>query len=148
MKNKILLICAIAFLALPASLWAVDINGNWIVQKPRVAGILGVIETAFSFKMDGTKLTGTVTHLQGETAISEGKINGSKISFVVMLNYEGFEMKMVYKGTVALNEIIFTREVQGVRVLPQEFIAKREFQRNQDVPLRPIPVIGESAPYR
>jgi hypothetical protein len=55
MKNKILLIGAIVFVALPMSVWAADIVGNWIVREPSPEPA----ETVFSFKVDGSKLTGT-----------------------------------------------------------------------------------------
>jgi hypothetical protein len=79
-------------------------------------------------------LLGTVSNPQGETAISQGKINGDEISFVIR-NLGGNETKLVYKGKIAGDEIKFTREVQGGGQR-QEFIAKREFQRNGDVPLK------------
>lgn len=138
MKNKIVSIGAVVLLALLASVWAADIRGKWFVQ---MLGRQGKTETTFNFRVDGTKLTGTVTDPQGETAISDGKINGDEISFVVIRSFGGKEMKLVYKGKVALNEIKFTREVQSGMGQPQEFVAKREFQRNGDVPLLKSPAI-------
>jgi hypothetical protein len=70
MKKKILLIGAIVFVALPTSVWATDIVGNWIVREPSPE----LAETVFSFKVDGSKLTGTVSNPEGETAISEGSV--------------------------------------------------------------------------
>jgi hypothetical protein len=100
-------------------------------------------ETVFSFKVDGAKLTGIVSDPQGETAISEGKIDGDEISFVVMRSFGGNEVKLAYKGKVDLNEIKFTCEVQGAKGQRQEFVAKREFQRNNGfLPVRsrvPLP---------
>ena len=153
MKNKILSIGPVVLLALSTSAWAADIFGNWIAQvlayeqADASAGsypwLLG--ETVFSFKVDGTKLTGIVTDPQGETAISEGKIDGDEISFVVIHSFSGIERKLVYRGKVALNEIQFKREVQGGTGQPQEFIAKREFPRHGDVPARSI-VVPSQAP--
>jgi hypothetical protein len=82
-------------------------------------------------------LTGTVANSQGETAISEGKINGDDISFVVIRSVDGNEMKFVYKGRVSEDEIKFMCEIHGGmrEGQSQEFIAKREFQRNGDVPI-------------
>jgi hypothetical protein len=149
MKNKILLIGAVVLQALLASVWAADITGKWIARMP---GRQGTIETVFSFRVDGTKLTGTVTNLLGETAISEGKINGDEISFIVVRSFGGNEIKQVYKGKVAEDEIKFRLEMQGGQRgpggapqgaagpgggmgQPPEFIAKREFVRNGDIPL-------------
>jgi hypothetical protein len=83
-----------------------------------------------SFDVDGAKLTGTVSDPQGKTAISEGRIDGDEIAFVVMHNFGGNQVKLLYRGKVDLNEIKFTREVQGAKEQRQDFIAKREFQRN------------------
>lgn len=49
----------------------------------------------------------------GETEISEGKINGDEISFVVVRTMMNNEIKILYKGKVAGDEIKFTREFQG-----------------------------------
>ena len=78
-----------------------------------------------------------MANAQGETAIREGKINGDEISFVVIRSVLGNEMKLVYTGKVALNEIKFMRAVDGGMGEPQEFIAKREFPRDGDIPVRP-----------
>lgn len=147
MKNKILSIGAVVLMALPTSVWAADIIGKWITQAP---GGQWTVETVFSFKVNGTKLTGTVSNPQGETAISEGKIEGDEISFIVIRRFGGNTMKLIYKGKVGLNEIKFTREVEGGIGQSEEFIAKREFPRNGDVPVRTIgvPVDLPSPPIR
>ena len=132
MKTRILSIVAIALVAMLASAWAADVAGKWVAQIPGRQGT--PTETTFNFKVDGDKLTGTMSNPQGETAISEGKINGNEISFVVIRNIGGNEMKLAYKGKVAGDEIKFTCELQGGGQ-PQEFIAKREFQRNGDIPV-------------
>ena len=110
MKNKILLIGAVVFLAMAASAWAADVTGKWVAQIP---GRDGMSENTFNFKVEGTKLSGTVTTQQGETAISDGKVNGDEISFAVVRSMGGNEMKILWKGKVAGDEIKFTREFQG-----------------------------------
>ena len=80
MKNKILLIGAVVLLIPPISLWAVGLSGNWIAQMPNDQG---TVETVFSFKEEGKRLTGKVTDPEGETAIIDGKVNGDEISFIV-----------------------------------------------------------------
>ncbi len=78
MKTQILS-AAFVLLVLISPVYAADILGRWIARVPDTralgpletfAGMLG--ETVFDFKVDGTKLTGTVTYPQGEAAISEG----------------------------------------------------------------------------
>ncbi len=110
MKNKILLIGAVVFLAMMASAWAADVTGKWVAQVP---GRQGTSENTFNFKVEGTNLSGTVTTQQGETAISEGRVSGDEISFVVVRKMGENEMKILWKGKVAGDEIKFTREFQG-----------------------------------
>jgi hypothetical protein len=153
MKSKILLIGVFLLLAPLTSAWAADLLGNWIVKgsslmladKDGFRQALG--ETVFSFKVNGTELTGKVSDPQGETAIREGKINGDEISFVVIRSDGGNEKKLAYKGQVSLNEIRFTLEVQDLKGQPLEFIAKREFPRHGDIPLQ-IAVPVEHPPVR
>lgn len=130
MKSKIFLIWACAFPILPALAWAADVSGVWIRKMAQM-------ETVFRFKQEGTKLTGTVADSHGETVISEGKMKGDEISFVVIRRSGANGIKVIYKGVVALNEIKFKREIHALDgVTSDEFVAEREFRRNNGfVPL-------------
>jgi hypothetical protein len=139
MRNKISSIGAVVLVSVLTA-WAADIPGRWIAKTP---GQQGIVETVFDFKVNGTKLTGTVSGPLGEAAISEGEIKGDNISFVVVVNSSGKEVKQEYSGKVSLNEISFTREVLGQR---EEFIAKREFQRHNDY--LPLPRVAPVPPPR
>jgi hypothetical protein len=110
MRAKILLIGAVAMLALLASAWAADVTGKWVAQTPGRDG--GTSENTFNLKVDGTTLTGTMTTPRGEDAITEGKVNGDEISFVVVRKFGENEMKINWKGKVSGDEITFTREFQ------------------------------------
>jgi opacity protein-like surface antigen len=110
MRNKILLVGAVVVLALVASAFAADVTGKWVAQ---VQGRQGMTENTFNFKVEGATLTGTLTTAQGETAISEGKVSGDEISFIIVRKFQENEMKILYKGKVAGDEITFTREFQG-----------------------------------
>ncbi|HSW49509.1 MAG TPA: hypothetical protein VLH09_05005, partial [Bryobacteraceae bacterium] len=60
--------------------------------------------------------------------ISEGKVSGDDISFVVVRKFQDMEMKSLYKGKVAGNEIKFTMTMQGGMGgdrPPTEFTAKK-----------------------
>ncbi len=111
MKTRILLIGAAALMILLVSAWAADVSGKWVAEVQ--GGPMGPSETTFNFIVDGTTLTGTVTTARGESAISEGKINGDEISFVVVRKMSDREMKMQWKGKVSGDEIKFTREFPG-----------------------------------
>ena len=157
MKTKTVwmkLILVLLILSSPAS--AADIQGRWIVRMVDFDAVrmlnthkrdsyesfiafeqmLG--ETVFDFEVDQATLTGTVTISGKEAVIRGGKIDGNGIAFAVNHNLGGQEIKTIYRGIVGLDEIRFTREVQGDS--GQEFIAKREFQRHNDIPLRRLPV--------
>ena len=110
MKTKTLLIATVVVLALVVSAWAADVTGKWVAQ---IEGRQGTTETTFNFKVDGTTLTGTMASQRGEDEISEGKVEGDEISFVVVRSFGENEIKLLYKGKVAGDEITFTREFQG-----------------------------------
>jgi hypothetical protein len=101
---------------------AADVTGKWTAQVPGRGG--QTRETTFNFKADGAALTGTMSGMQGDVPISDGKIAGDDISFVVKLSFGGNEVKMNYKGKVSGNEIKFTRTREGADQ-SQEFVAKR-----------------------
>jgi len=55
---------------------AADIGGKWIAQIPGRDG--QTREVVYQFRVDGDKLTGTMTGPQGaDIAISDGRIDGS-----------------------------------------------------------------------
>jgi hypothetical protein len=107
----------LAILALSLAAFAVDVSGKWTAQVPGRQG--QTRETTFTFKADGDKLTGTMTGMQGEQPISDGKISGSTITFV----RESQRGKQTFTGTIAGDEIKFKRAMEQGE--PQEFVAKR-----------------------
>lgn len=123
MKYRIVFLSACFVLAASAMVWAADVSGKWIAQVPGREG--QTRETTFNFKVEGDKLTGTVSGRQGDNPISDGKISGDDISFTVTANFGGNEVKLIYKGKVAGEEIKFTRTREGGNQPGQEFTAKR-----------------------
>ena len=123
MKMRIVLSVAAVMILCAAFAWAADVTGKWTAQVPGRGG--ETRETTFNFKVDGEKLTGTMSGMQGEIPISDGKVKGDEISFVVTMSFGGNEMKFNYKGKVSGDEIKFTREREGSNRPPQEFTAKR-----------------------
>ena len=119
----------IAFLALGLALVgatlavAADVSGKWTAQVPGRGGQMN--ESTFTFKVDGDKLTGTVSGRQGEIPISDGKVSGDDISFTTTVSRGGNEFKVNYKGKVSGDEIRFTRVREGGQGQPAEFTAKR-----------------------
>ncbi|MDR1726831.1 MAG: hypothetical protein LBT74_02695 [Acidobacteriota bacterium] len=94
---------AALFLLAGCFAFGADIDGAWTSEMPGMDGNPMVIN--YTFKADGATLTGTTGPEGMETAISEGKIDGDKISFVVAVDFGGQEMKMTYTGVVSGDEI-------------------------------------------
>jgi len=102
---------------------AADVSGKWVAQMPGRNG--QTREATFTLKADGETLTGTVSGPRGDTEISEGKINGDEISFSQVMEFNGNQTKIRYKGVVSGDQIKFTRMREGGQGNGQEFTAKR-----------------------
>jgi hypothetical protein len=115
MLKTILVAClAIAMLTVTAA--AAEVSGKWSGQVP---GRGDATAATFTFKVDGDKLTGTMTGPQGEVALQEGKVSGDQISFAMT----GGNAKILFHGTVAGDEIKMTRTREGGQA--REFTLKR-----------------------
>jgi hypothetical protein len=71
----------------------------------------------------GSKLTGTYTSSNGNGIIAEGNINGSDLSWVENLKFQGRDLRIEYSAKLSENEIKITRKIAGAE--PEEFVAKR-----------------------
>jgi hypothetical protein len=104
--KKLICICAFVVMTLSAAtVFAADVTGTWTAtaQSPN-----GDFTLTFTFKQDGTNLTGTVQGPQGDPiAISNGKVDGDKFTFDVSFNgmtihhdcsWSGDEIKMSTKS--------------------------------------------------
>ncbi|HSB18136.1 MAG TPA: hypothetical protein VLE22_27030, partial [Bryobacteraceae bacterium] len=61
---------------------AADVTGKWTGQVPGRDGQMR--EVTYTFKVDGETLTGSMTGFRGQDLpISDGKISGDTLSFVV-----------------------------------------------------------------
>jgi hypothetical protein len=109
--------------------FAADITGKWIAKVPGRGGNMQTY--TFVFKADGAKLTGTLrAGAGGNVALTDGKIDGDNISFVVVRTLgKSNEIKDTYKGTVSGSEIKFTTGSHGFNQSsdppPVEFTAKK-----------------------
>lgn len=117
MIRTILMAILLAAVALAA-----DVTGKWIASVPGRDG--NTREVPYDFKVDGSKLTGTVGGMQGRTMeIMDGKVSGDELSFRTEAEFNGNKVTMKYKGKVMGDEIKFTQEREGGQ--PREFVAKR-----------------------
>jgi enterochelin esterase-like enzyme len=124
MKTPIIFL---TFAALPLSLLAADVTGTW---KSEFDSQIGVQKYTFTFKQNGTNLTGKasseINDQKRESELKEGKVDGDTISFVEMLNFQDNDIRITYTGKLSTNgnEIKFTREVGDFA--KEEIVAKRE----------------------
>ncbi len=122
MRSRVIFLGIALLVVFATMVYAADVTGKWTAQVPGRGG--QTREQVFNFKVSGDTLTGTVSGRQGDTPISDGKIKGDEISFVVKMSFGGNEMKMDYKGKVSGDEIKFTVNREGAE-RAQEYTAKR-----------------------
>lgn len=103
MKRRMFVLGSFLALMLLPSAGAADLNGKW---KGDLKGPDGNdLEINFDFKVDGEKLTGTVTNTYGEEQITDGVVKGDDISFVILAG--GGQFKITYKGKLDGEDIKF-----------------------------------------
>ncbi len=120
----VLLTALLGIFALAAA--AADVTGKWTAEVPGRGG--NTATNTFVFKVDGAKLTGTVDGGRGGAVeIADGKVDGDNVSFSMVRNFGGQDVKISYKGKVSGSEIKFTRTIEGMDQAPPptEFTAKK-----------------------
>jgi hypothetical protein len=107
---------SVLLLVAAATAFAADVSGKWTGDMPARQA---TAPATFVFKVDGNKLTGTMTGPQGEATLQEGTVSGNEISF----STQGGQAKILFKGTVSGDEIKMTRTREGGQ--GREFTLKR-----------------------
>ena len=120
MKTMLRMVCSLGLLL--ALAMAADVSGKWTGDMPGRGG--DATPTTFTFKVDGEKLTGSMTGPQGDIPLQEGKVAGNQISFSTTLDFGGNTIKILYKGTLSGDQMKMTREREGAGQ-PREFTIKR-----------------------
>ena len=114
----------LAFALVPLAVLAAgtsDLSGTWTSS---IDTQIGKQDYTYTFVVKGAQLTGRAKSANGDTEITEGKVDGSKVSFVENLDYQGMPLRVVYTGTVVSPDSIdFTRDVGGLAM--EKFTAKR-----------------------
>jgi hypothetical protein len=120
MKIVVSLVASLALMLVAAPARAADVDGKWSgsLDTP-----MGAVQVGFTFKADGTTLTGTSTGPDGgDIAIKNGKIEGDKVSFLVSIDFGGMALDLNYTGVVKPDQIAFTLDVMG---MPFSFEVKK-----------------------
>lgn len=117
MKFKALLL---GLLLVSAPAFAAPVDGDWSgsLDTPN-----GPVMVAYTFKADGTTLTGTTTGPDGaKVAIKDGKIDGNNISFTVDFDMQGTAMSFKYTGVISADGIALATDFQD---MPMKFTVKK-----------------------
>src|SRR5260370_13020466 len=116
MQPRRILTRGLILVVLSGAALAADVTGNW-------SGTMSMGDNHFtltySFKQEGEKLTGSVTHPQGDALpLTEGKVDGDKISFAVQTEMNGNTVKFVISGAIKGEEITITTKAEGGHDFP------------------------------
>src|SRR5262245_34416162 len=121
---------------LVSSVYAADLTGRWVATTTTPDGEKR--ETIFALKAEGDQLTGYVSSAQqGDANISEGKISGDEISFVVLREFFDQMRKIPYTGRVTADGLLINMPGFGGRP-GRETLAKR-ISTEAPKPLPPPP---------
>jgi enterochelin esterase-like enzyme len=91
---------------------AADVTGNW---KAELDTQIGVQKYTYTFKQDGDKVAGKAhSDIAGEpreVELKDVKVAGDEITFCETFSFQGNEIRIDYRGSIAGDEIKFTRKV-------------------------------------
>lgn len=108
-------------LAAAALSFANDINGKW---KGDVQTDNGPMTLTFDLKADGENLTGSVSSHMGEISIHEGKVKGEELTWVLLMERNGNQVRINNKAKLTGKEMKVTISVEG-RDVVMECVAKK-----------------------
>ncbi len=97
--TKQLILPALLLLGISGAALAADINGKWTAE---VQGRNGTVTQTLVLNASGNNLTGTFEGARGGAVdISEGTLDGNKVSFKVVREFNGNQFTQQYKGTLS-----------------------------------------------
>ena len=79
------------FLLLAGATFAAGVDGKWMGDINTPDG--QTISLTMNFKVDGDKVTGTITGPQGDIPITEGKMDGDTLEFTLSVDAAGLVFK-------------------------------------------------------
>ena len=103
----------------------IDPTGTWKSSYTNQDG--QVRESTIKLKVEGDKLTGTVSGRNNDSAIEEGKIKGDEVSFQVTREFNGNKIVIKYTGKVSGDTIKGKSESQrDGQPQTRDWVAKKE----------------------
>ncbi len=103
----------------------IDPTGTWKSSYTNQDG--QVRESTVKLKVEGEKLTGTVSGRNNDTAIEQGKITGDEISFQVTREFNGNKVVIKYSGKVSGDTIKGKSESQrDGQPQTRDWVAKKD----------------------
>lgn len=97
--TKKLILPAVLVLGISGAALAADINGKWTAE---VQGRNGTVTQTLVLNASGNNLTGSLEGARGGVVdISDGTIDGNKVSFKVVREFNGNQFTQQYKGTLS-----------------------------------------------
>lgn len=120
MRRLVFVAAVLMVVALP--LRAADVSGRWTATFNTE---IGEQSYTYEFVVKGTVLTGTAKgNLVGESKITDGKVDGDKISFVENASFMEMPIRIEYTGQMtSADEIKMTRKVLDIAT--ESLVAKR-----------------------
>ena len=133
--KRLLCVCAALVMALGTAFTAhaADVTGAWSAEMSMGDG--NNMQLQFTFKQDGSTVTGTILGPQGDAMpISDGKVDGDKLSFKVSFN----GMTISHEGTISADgdQIKMSTKSESGDMPPMEMTLKR---------VKPAPVTQPAA---
>ena len=124
MKNRLVMFCALLALTSMVT-FAAAIDGKWTVETQ---GRNGPQTQTLTLKADGSKLTGSLDGGRGPSDITEGKIDGTNVTFnIVRAGRDGAAQTTTYTGTLMGDDLTLTpvRAGGGGKGTPMPLAFKR-----------------------
>ena len=104
-----------------------DPTGTWTWSAPGRDG--NTRKVTLKLKLDGEKLTGTISGRQNDSPIEDAKISGDDISFKVVREFNGNKFTTKYNGKISGDSIKGKVELParaGGEATTRDWEAKRE----------------------
>lgn len=123
MKRMVAVICVLAIASMARAEDKPNPNGTW---KYTVEVNGQSLDVTIKLKLEGAKLLGTLSVLDMESKIEDGKYKDGEVSFKVDREFNGNKFTLKYKGKISGDTLKGKRELErDGQTNTREFEAKR-----------------------